>query len=260
MSLCLRRALGVSVIVAMVSAGTAVATTSPVGPGPARTFDTPAPSSSPAPTEQPADPDPVVPDLANPAVSPGIVELTVGLPDADLRVSPITHALEAGYFDDAGFTSVEIVDVDEALLGILRAEIEFGVMDTMDAAEAVAQGLPLVALAGHQNYQADGSYGGDVLVGSTDVLADEGSTVTAFLSAYLRALGDLVDEPTLAPHDGGFGSLMEDGGLGELAEFVSAAGDDVDVLTLVWPQPLHDAQAWMGLPLNPSTSAEEVEE
>jgi ABC-type nitrate/sulfonate/bicarbonate transport system substrate-binding protein len=125
------------------------------------------------------------------AGSPGLTEITVGLPLADAAVTPVSVAQDAGYFEDAGFASVEVMDVEQPLLGVLQGELDFGVLDATDAADGVAQGLPLAARAGHRNYAADGTYGGDLLATSADFLGEEGSTVSAFLIAYIRALRDL---------------------------------------------------------------------
>jgi hypothetical protein len=139
---------------------------------------------------------------------------------------------------------------------VLQGELDFGVMGLGDAADAVSQGLPLRAIAGHQNYAADGAYGGDVLVASSDLVDAEGTTVVAFLVAYLRGLRDLAgnaEAPGFAPFDGGFGARDQDGGLGELRTGVSdTLGVDPDTGSLLADAPLELAQAWWGLPANPS--------
>jgi ABC-type nitrate/sulfonate/bicarbonate transport system substrate-binding protein len=198
------------------------------------------------------------PNPANPlAGQPGVVDLVVGVPLVEDRADALTTALEAGYFEDAGFASVEVLDVEEPLLGVLQGQLDFGIVDAVDAADGSAQGLPLVALAGHGNYGTDGAYGGDLVVASTDVLAEEGSTVSAFLIAYLRALRDLREDATLAPHDGGFGARDQSGGLGELDGYLQGAlGTEPDLETLVQARPLEYAQAWWGLPANPTTTEE----
>jgi ABC-type nitrate/sulfonate/bicarbonate transport system substrate-binding protein len=192
-------------------------------------------------------------DLVGP---PGRPDIRVGLPGGD-RASPVLVALEAGYLEDAGFTSVEVMDVEQPILGVLNGQLEFSVMDTAQAADGVAQGLPLRALAGHELRDgATGEFGGDVLVAASDLLADDGSTATAFLIAYLRALQDLREDPdgaAFAPHDGGFGSPEQEGGLGELRAFLAGSLDPApDVEVLIARAPLAFAQAWWGLPANPS--------
>jgi hypothetical protein len=190
---------------------------------------------------------------------PGIVDLTVGMASPEAGISPITVARDAGYFEDAGFGSVTVLDVEQPLLGVLQGELDLSVLDVADAADGSAQGLPLAALAGHRNYGDDGSYGGDVLVASTDVLSEEGSTASAFLIAYVRALQDLTEEDVLRPHDGGFGDRTKSGGLGDLEAYLVAAGTgEPDFGNLTRTAPLEFAQAWWGLPANPTVS-EEVE-
>jgi len=138
---------------------------------------------------------------------------------------------------------------------VLLGETDFAVMDLIDASDGVAQGLPIVALAGHRNYEADGAYGGDVLVSSSDLLDGEASTVSAFLVAYLRGLRDLAtsaDTDGFAPYDGGFGTRDEDGGLGEMRTHITdALGAEPDLQSLIAIRPLEYAQAWWGLPANP---------
>ena len=198
------------------------------------------------------------PNPLNPlAGGPGITDIVVGLPLADGDSGPISTALEAGYFEDAGFASVELIDVEEPLLGVLQGQLDLGVIDAVDAADGSIQGLPLAALAGHRNYDGDGAYGGDLLVASADVLSEESSTLSAFLVAYLRALADLRDDPTLAPHDGGFGARDQAGGLGELTAYLQAELNlDPELATLIDTGPLAYAQAWWGLPANPITIEE----
>ncbi len=47
-------------------------------------------------------------------------------------------------------------DIEEPLLGVLQGDLDLAVIDTADALDGASQGLPLVALAGHRNYTADG--------------------------------------------------------------------------------------------------------
>ena len=196
---------------------------------------------------------------ANPAHAfaglPGVDGITVAMRDPADPASPIALALDAGHLADAGFDSVEVVAADEPLLGVLQGQVEFGVMDARDVAEATAQGLPLAAVAGHRNYAEAGSYGGDVIVASLDLLEQEGSTVGAFLTAYVRALQDLADDETAAPfrpHDGGFGDPEQAGGLGELSAYLGSA---VELAAFGDIRPLNYAQTWWGLPPNPLVAA-----
>jgi hypothetical protein len=117
----------------------------------------------------------------------------------------------------------------------------------------------LVALAGHRNYDADGAYGGDLLAASADFVEGQGAATSAFLTAYVRALRDLEatdDAGSFAPFDGGFGSLTDGDGLGELQAIVGdALGTDGDLGTLIESGALHRAQTWWGRPANPRTSS-----
>jgi hypothetical protein len=62
-----------------------------------------------------------------------------------------------------------------------------------------------------------------------------------------------------APHDGGFGDGAQMGGLGELDAYLrEALGAEPELETLVKNRPLEYAQAWWGLPANP-THGEEAE-
>ncbi len=157
------------------------------------------------------------------AGAPGLTEISVGLPMADGAASPILVADEAGYFTEAGFDSVEIIDVEEPLLGVLTGELDFGVTGVADAADGASQGLPMAAIAGHRNY-VDGVYGGDVLIVTADLLQNDPTTATAFLIAYVRGLRDLMDDPDFAPHDGGFGDRTIGGGTGELDDYLAGVG------------------------------------
>lgn len=190
---------------------------------------------------------------------PSVTSIRVGLPMGIEDVSsPINVADAAGYFLDAGFVDVEVMDVEQPLLGLLNGELDFGVVDAVDAADGASQGLPAVAAAGHANYGPDGSYGGDVLLATTDMLDVDASTASAFLIAYLRALQDLAtaDATTFAAFDGGFGAAENAGGFGEMTTYLEdQLGEPPALDALIEPRVLEFAQAWWGLPANP-TSAE----
>lgn len=189
---------------------------------------------------------------------PGLKEIRIGLATSSAASSPIGVADAAGYFSDVGFDSVEIVDVESPLPGVMTAQLDLAVVDLQDAADGVTQGLPIKAIAGHRNY-LDGSHVGDVIIASPDLIEQEGATVVAFLVAYIRALADLTDSvgaDGFAPHDGGFGDRADGGGLGELAASLDErVGDGASVDDLVARDPLTVAQAWWGLPANPTTAA-----
>lgn len=193
---------------------------------------------------------------------PGVVDITVAMAEPDAPGGPITMAMDQGYLADAGFASVELVEADAPLLGVLQGQVEFAVMDTIDVAEATAQGLPLIAIGGHRNYKANGAYGDDVLVASRDLISEEGATVSAFLVAYVRALQELAEQPdtaVYAPYDGGFGDGGVGGGLGEMLDYLGlAAASSVDPARFVALGPLEYAQAWWGLPVNPDLNSAEA--
>lgn len=208
----------------------------------------------------------LVPNPEHPyAGLPGVSDMSVAMSDPADDAGPISVAADAGYFEDAGFGSVEVVGAEQPLLGVLQGQVDFAVMDTLEVAEATAQGLPLVAIAGHRNYTDSGSYGDDIVVTSRDLIEQEGSTVAAFLIAYIRALQDLSTEEgsaSYAPYDGGFGDAAQEGGLGELAAYVGGVAEiSADLAQMGDVGPLAYAQAWMGLAPNPvvETALEEGE-
>jgi ABC-type nitrate/sulfonate/bicarbonate transport system substrate-binding protein len=188
--------------------------------------------------------------------APGVTDIRIGLPGGSAAISPINVADAGGYFADIGFDSVEIVDVERALAGVMVGQLDLAIVDLQDAADGIVQGLPLRAVAGHLNYP-DGIHGGDVLVASPDLIAEEGATVAAFLVAYVRGLQDLtesVEATGFAPFDGGYGDRADGGGLDELAASLrDRAGRGAGVKALVVEEPLLVAQAWWGLPSNPTS-------
>ncbi len=198
--------------------------------------------------------------VTNLAGVPAVSSVTVALPGGG--PSPIVLADNNGYFESAGIKNVDIVDVESPLLGVLQGDLDMAVVDLVDALEGADQGLPLVAVAGHRNYTEDGEYGDDVLAVSSDFLELEGATVSAFLTAYVRALRDIessTEVGVFGPFDGGFGNVDEGAGLAEMQAFaVEEIGGDVDISALVDPSAVQRAQTWWGLPANPAaTSAEE---
>ena len=190
---------------------------------------------------------------------PGVTDIRIGLPGGSVATSPISMAAVDGYFSDLGFSSVEIVDVERALPGVMTSQLDFAVVDLQDLGDGVTQGLPLTAIAGHRNYR-DGNPGGDVVVASPNMI-EEGATVAAFLVAYIRgleALGESVGAEEFAPFDGGFGERSRGGGLADIsASLARAVGDGATVDELISTGPLTIAQAWWGLPANPTTAVAE---
>jgi ABC-type nitrate/sulfonate/bicarbonate transport system substrate-binding protein len=193
----------------------------------------------------------------SPFMSAPTPEISIALPMQDGLVSPIVAAQDAGYFGDAGFTSVEIVDIEQPLLGVLTGEVDFGVVSLVDAADGITQGLPIQAIAGHQNYALDGSYGGDVVIATSDLISNEPAAVAAFLTAYVRALQEDAsadDGAPFAPFDGGFGMRASGAGLAELSTYVQEAlGSAVDLDALIAVPPLEYVQTSLGLPANPAS-------
>jgi hypothetical protein len=187
--------------------------------------------------------------------APGITDIRIGIPSGAAGSLAIQAAIDGGYLTDAGFGDVQVLDVQEPLLGVLNGELEFAVVDASTAADGVAQGLPLVAIAGHDNAAGER----DLLVASADLVGQEGPTVAAFLIAYLHGLADLATDPNataFAPFDGGYGDRAVGGGLGELGTDLSASLDAApDLGALVATEPLGFAQAWWGLPANPVPGA-----
>ncbi|MFV2065100.1 MAG: hypothetical protein ACC726_16540, partial [Chloroflexota bacterium] len=107
---------------------------------------------------------------------------------------------------------------------------------------------------------ADGTYGGDVVLATTDLLETDTSTATAFLIAYLEGLADLQDSVNatgFAPHDGGFGARDLGGGTAELDAYLAQeVGQPPDLDGLIDAHALEFAQAWWGLPANPTDAPE----
>ena len=267
------------------------------GPQGSPSYDTPAPRT-PAPTRGPgstAEPGTTPGATAEPTTAPtpgpggftpptaGQRELTIGYRQRALRGRlPLLVAQARGYFQQAGFDLVTFVEVEEPLAGVLAGELDLGVVGTVDAVNGIAQGLPLQVVAGYHNYRGGGeTYGGDVLAATSDLVATDPGTISAFLTAYLRALQDIGDpeaqEAILAlveaagipvtrdgraeypgrvaewaPFDGGFGSRSIGGGLGELQTYLTdEIGTVPDLSTVIaWPQ-LLVAQATQLLPVNP---------
>jgi hypothetical protein len=188
---------------------------------------------------------------------PESAEIIVGMAATDGAVSPISTAADDGFFKKAGFDTVEVMDVEQPLLGVLQGDLDFAVVDAADAADGAAQGLPLVALAGHRNYAADGTYGGDMLVTSAETLEFSPATTARFVVAYVGALRELTGEAALAPHDGGFGDRLQGGGLAELQAYLDESlGSTTDLDALIGIGPLEYAQTWRVLPANPTLSEE----
>lgn len=111
------------------------------------------PSATPTPSVAPALP-PALPPAQLPA--PEQTAITVGyrLPNLNSR-APFLVALDRGYFTDAGFTDVQLVQTEETAPGLIGGSLQFGAVETLDTANGFAEGLPLTAVAGYQNYTSN---------------------------------------------------------------------------------------------------------
>ena len=217
-------------------------------PTPAAPRETPRPARTPVPSAGavlPRVPAPVI-------VAPARKSLVVGYSEPGiLGQLPFLVADLAGYFTEAGFSGVTLVEVPNAIRDVREGALDFAVVPSRAAWEALGSDPSIPAVAGYQNYdREDGSYGGSLVMARPGLVADEPATVVAFLSAYVRALQDLADPasaadaldlieesalavpPNLAaeweaqvaryaPFDGGFGSVAEEDGYGELAGWLS---------------------------------------
>jgi ABC-type nitrate/sulfonate/bicarbonate transport system substrate-binding protein len=147
MDLTTRRPLGhiaLSVAIASLTATAAVG---------AAVAQSPSPAPTPVPTIAPAQP----PALAAPTIdAPEQTSITIGyeLPSLNSR-APLLIALDRGYFTDAGFTDVQLIQVDQTLPGLVGGSLNFGVVGALDAAAGAAEGLPIQSAAGWQNYTAN---------------------------------------------------------------------------------------------------------
>ncbi|CAN5485740.1 hypothetical protein BH24CHL9_BH24CHL9_00540 [soil metagenome] len=243
-------------------------------PDPTRQPDrTVAPEVTPAPDAQPV------------ILLPDRNAITIGYREPGVMgQAPLLVALLAGYFTAAGFEDVRIVEVPDTLADIRAGELDFAVVEAAAAGAATAEDATLRAVAGFQNYAADGSYDPDLLLAAPGLVADEPATVIAFLIAYLRALRDLSDEDSaaealglidatdlsldpelaaswadavgvFAPFDGGFGDLADEGGLVELALHLEAAdARPTDLSYFIAQHTLNIAQLSQGLESNPANS------
>jgi ABC-type nitrate/sulfonate/bicarbonate transport system substrate-binding protein len=112
-----------------------------------------APSITPPPSVAPAQPPAIdKPDL--PAPEQTAISIGYRLPNLNSR-APFLVALDRGYFSDAGFTDVQLVQTEETAPGLIGGSLQFGNVETLDTANGFAEGLPLQALAGYQNYTAN---------------------------------------------------------------------------------------------------------
>jgi ABC-type nitrate/sulfonate/bicarbonate transport system substrate-binding protein len=378
------RGVGRTIAVVLVAAGLVatapLAVTASVGRQgstiePARA-DTPAPTAKPTPRPTPrVTPEPVRP--ITPGGSPETPTLTVGYRRPDLvGEAPLLLATLRGYFHDSGFTDVTLVPTSDGIADIQSGRVNVAVVDTVTAAKAAADGVPVRVIAGYRNYARDvlglapgvknlkdlagkkivlgastdgedvarrtallaeqgwdlanagatvttidggpaswlkaltsravamapiletqrqqlinagGSlivdaqpYGLDVLVASSDLVANQPGTVDAFLQAYIAALQGLAgrssdpelfkaaadagiklnaadraswpqDAGAFSPYDGGIGSVDRGGGLGEFEVLLAKNGVTVaDPSTLIAEDALTAAQAESGLQPNPT--------
>jgi ABC-type nitrate/sulfonate/bicarbonate transport system substrate-binding protein len=231
----------------------------------------------------PPNPDPA----ALGAALPEQLAIAVGVRSADLESqAPLLWARQRGYFSQAGFADVALQEAGDALPALTGGELHLGVVDLVAAANAVAGGQAVQAIAGYRNYAGEGgAYGGDVIAATSEFVAQNPNTARAFTLAYIRALRDLQDPATaeelfataeaagltvseearaawtaslsgFAPFDGGFGDGANGGGLAELATYLTDSGVAVpDGTTFISWASLNGAQADLGLPANPDAAA-----
>jgi len=117
------------------------------------TAQSPSAAPTPVPTVAPG----VPPALAAPTIdAPEQTSITIGyeLPNLNSR-APLLIALDRGYFTDAGFTDVQLIQADQALPGLVGGSLNFGIVGALDAAAGAAEGLPIQSVAGYQNYTAN---------------------------------------------------------------------------------------------------------
>ncbi len=140
----LPRLLGVSAV------GSLVLTTSMLGTTLAQDAS---PSITPPPSVAPVQPPAIPkPDLSAPEQT--AISIGYRLPNLNSR-APFLVALDRGYFTDAGFTDVQLIQTEETAPGLIGGSLQFGNVETLDTANSFAEGLPLQAVSGYQNYTAN---------------------------------------------------------------------------------------------------------
>jgi hypothetical protein len=228
-----------------------------------------------------------LPPNPNPAAlgagHPELLSIAIGVRAADLESqAPLLWARQRGYFSDAGLVDVVLQESADPLPALGAGELHLGVLDSVSAANAVANGQPIQAVAGYRNYAGEGiAYGGDLIAATTDFVAQNPNAVRAFTTAYIRALQDLRDpasdeelfasaeaaglelsdearsawttrRDSFGDFDGGFGAGDVGGGVEELANWLTTSGAAVpDLATFISWATLNGAQADLGLPANP---------
>jgi ABC-type nitrate/sulfonate/bicarbonate transport system substrate-binding protein len=147
MDLSTRRPLG-RIALSLAVAGVAASTV--VGGAVAQS---PSAAPTPPPTIAPVQP-PALPAPTLPAPEQAVITVGYELPNLNSR-APLLIALDRGYFTDAGFTDVQLIQVDQALPGLVGGSLNFGIVGALDAAAGAAEGLPIASAAGWQNYTAN---------------------------------------------------------------------------------------------------------
>lgn len=136
--------------IGVAAVGSLVLTTSMLGSAVAQDAS---PSITPAPSVAPAQP----PALAKADLpAPEQTSITIGyrLPNLNSR-APFLIALDRGYYADAGFTDVQLIQTEEVAPGLIGGSLQIGIPETLDTANSFAEGLPLQAVAGYQNFTAN---------------------------------------------------------------------------------------------------------
>lgn len=140
------RRLGVAAV------GGIVLTTAMIGTAMAQDAS-PAPSITPPPSVAPAKP-PALPKPDLPAPEQTSISIGYRLPNLNSR-APFLVAMDRGYFTDAGFTDVEFIQTETTAPALVGGSIQFGNLEVLDGASGAADGLPIQALAGYQNYTSN---------------------------------------------------------------------------------------------------------
>lgn len=192
---------------------------------------------------------------------PEVTTVTIGVADASLMGRlPLVIAEARGYFGEAGFLEVQVIEAQEPLPGLLDGSLDLAILDARQAAGAHALGLPVHAVAGHRVVPLDQAPVGspapassasppsespwaslDLVVATADTVSARPGTIAAFTMAYIRALQDLGArvrgiDPGVSPGPGPAASGLDGD---PILQTAAAAGLEVTPeLLATWPAPL----------------------
>jgi hypothetical protein len=173
---------------------------------------TPTPRPTPRPTERPQrTPRPT--ERPQRTEAPGVERssLTVGYHDTDLAGrAPLLFANARGLFTEAGLETVDLVEAQDPIAGLLDGSLDIATVPVADAAAAIADGQALRMLAGYRNYRPNviavqpGITGPSGLAGQQVILGETDAEVQAALDALAQAGWDLegVDVEIVTPEGG----------------------------------------------------------